>query len=271
MVTSDSLLTRNPAFVVEDLTHAFKLPDGGAMTVLQNISLTVRENEFFTVVGPSGCGKSTLLNVAAGLVDASGGKIRLLHENRDLIQTDIGYITQDSNLFPWLTAIENVMVPLEIRGVSKKERISRAEEWLAHVGLTGFENHYPRQLSGGMQKRCSIARTLVFEPKVLLMDEPFGALDAITKSALQKTVTDLWERLRTTVVFITHDLTEAIALSDRVAVMTGRPGAVHALVDIEIPRPRDVYNVTDLPEFKSIRRDLWQLLENDIAIRETAK
>jgi NitT/TauT family transport system ATP-binding protein len=132
------------------------------------------------------------------------------------------------------------------------------------VGLSGFENHYPRQLSGGMQKRCSIARTLVYDPEVLLMDEPFGALDAITKATLQKTVLDLWEKRQTSVIFITHDLTEAIALSDRVAVMTGRPGRVRAIVDITIERPRDVYNITDLTSFKALRRELWQLLENEL-------
>jgi NitT/TauT family transport system ATP-binding protein len=156
------------------------------------------------------------------------------------------------------------MVPLEIRGVPKQERVERATEWLRLVGLSGFENHYPRQLSGGMQKRCSIARTLVYDPEVLLMDEPFGALDAITKATLQKTVLDLWEKRQTSVVFITHDLTEAIALSDRVAVMTGRPGRIRTIVDIAVERPRDVYNITDLASFKAMRRELWQLLENEL-------
>ncbi|MCU1665302.1 MAG: transporter ATP-binding protein, partial [Pseudonocardia sp.] len=239
-------------------------PDGGSMDILQDVSFTVREKEWFTVVGPSGCVKSTLLNVASGLLSPTSGTVRLVKGDRDLEQEEIGYITQDSNLFPWLTAIQNVMVPLEIRGVPKRERVERATEWLRLVGLNGFENHYPRQLSGGMQKRCSIARTLVYDPEVLLMDEPFGALDAITKATLQKTVLDLWEKRQTSVIFITHDLTEAIALSDRVAVMTGRPGRVRAIVDITIERPRDVYNITDLTSFKALRRELWQLLENEL-------
>jgi NitT/TauT family transport system ATP-binding protein len=265
MTEPGSLVADRPAVITGNLSHRFRKPDGGTMEVLEDVSFTVREKEFFTVVGPSGCGKSTLLNVASGLLRPTSGDIRLLKSgDRDLEQQEIGYITQDSNLYPWLTALQNVMMPLEIRKVPKKERLERATEWLGLVGLSGFENHYPRQLSGGMQKRCSIARTLVHEPEVLLMDEPFGALDAITKATLQKTVLDLWEKRQTSVVFITHDLTEAIALSDRVAVMTGRPGRIRAIVDIDIDRPRDVYNITDLPSFKSLRRELWQLLESEL-------
>jgi NitT/TauT family transport system ATP-binding protein len=264
MTEQGSLVVEKPAVITGNLSHRFLSPDGGSMDILQDVSFTVREKEWFTVVGPSGCGKSTLLNVASGLLRPTSGTVRLVKGERDLKQEEIGYITQDSNLFPWLTAIQNVMVPLEIRGVRKQERVERATEWLRLVGLSGFENHYPRQLSGGMQKRCSIARTLVYDPEVLLMDEPFGALDAITKATLQKTVLDLWEKRQTSVIFITHDLTEAIALSDRVAVMTGRPGGIRAIVDITIERPRDVYNITDLASFKALRRELWQLLENEL-------
>jgi NitT/TauT family transport system ATP-binding protein len=156
------------------------------------------------------------------------------------------------------------MMPLEIRRVPKRERVERAREWLKIVGLEGFENHYPRQLSGGMQKRCSIARTMVYEPEVLLMDEPFGALDAITKATMQKTILDLWQLRQTSVMFITHDLTEAITLSDRVAVMTGRPGRIRRTVDIPLERPRDVFNITDLEIFRELRHELWNLLETDL-------
>jgi NitT/TauT family transport system ATP-binding protein len=253
-----------PAMIIGDLSHGFVTPDGGTMNVLEDVSVTVREKEFFTVVGPSGCGKSTLLNVASGLLKPTAGTVRRLKGDRDLEQREIGYITQDSNLFPWSTVLENIMLPLEIRRVPKRKRAERAREWIDIVGLTGFENHYPRQLSGGMQKRCSIARTMVYEPEVLLMDEPFGALDAITKATLQKTILDLWQRRQTSVIFITHDLTEAIALSDRVAVMTGRPGRIRTTVDIPLGRPRDVFNITDLPTFKALRRELWQLLETEL-------
>jgi NitT/TauT family transport system ATP-binding protein len=252
------------AVIITDLSHGFVTPDGGQMDVLQDVSVTVHEKEFFTVVGPSGCGKSTLLNVASGLLQPSTGTVRRLKGDRKLDQLEIGYITQDSNLFPWATVLENVMMPLQIRRVPKKERVRRAKEWIDIVGLSGFENHYPRQLSGGMQKRCSIARTMVYEPEVLFMDEPFGALDAITKATLQKTILDLWEKRQTSVIFITHDLTEAIALSDRVAVMTGRPGRIRTTVDIPLGRPRDVYNITDVPNFKALRHELWQLLEPEL-------
>jgi NitT/TauT family transport system ATP-binding protein len=188
-----------------------------------------------------------------------------LKGDRKLDQLEVGYITQESNLFPWATALENVMMPLQIRRVPKKERVRRAKDWIDIVGLGGFEDHYPRQLSGGMQKRCSIARTMVYEPEVLFMDEPFGALDAITKATLQKTILDLWEKRQTSVIFITHDLTEAIALSDRVAVMTGRPGRIRTTVDIPLGRPRDVYNITDVPNFKTLRHELWHLLEPELA------
>jgi NitT/TauT family transport system ATP-binding protein len=253
-----------PAVILQDLSHRFVTPSGAMMGVLQDVSVTVREKEFFTVVGPSGCGKSTLLNIASGLLQPQAGTVRRLKGDRELEKLEIGYITQDSNLFPWCTVIENVMMPLEIRRVPKRERVERARDWIKIVGLDGFENHYPRQLSGGMQKRCSIARTMVYEPEVLLMDEPFGALDAITKVTMQKTILDLWQRRQTSVMFITHDLTEAIALSDRVAVMTGRPGRIRRTVDIPLERPRDVYNITDLTSFQELRHELWDLLETDL-------
>jgi NitT/TauT family transport system ATP-binding protein len=253
-----------PTVIMGDLSHGFTAPDGRTMEVLRDVSITVREKEFFTVVGPSGCGKSTLLNIASGLLRPTAGSVRCLKGGQKLEPMEIGYITQDSNLFPWFTVIENVMMPLEIRRVPRRERVEKAREWLGIVGLSEFENHYPRQLSGGMQKRCSIARTMVYEPEMLLMDEPFGALDAITKTTLQSTILDLWQRRRTSVIFITHDLTEAIALSDRVAVMSGRPGRIRATFDIPLDRPRDVYNIVDLPDFKALRRELWRLLETEL-------
>jgi NitT/TauT family transport system ATP-binding protein len=258
--------TAPPAVIMGGLSQRFVTPDGQSMEVLRDVAVTVREREFFTVVGPSGCGKSTLLNITSGLLRPTTGTVRCLKGDRSLEQTEIGYITQDSNLYPWFTVLENVMMPLEIRKVPKRERRERARDWLRIVGLGEFENHYPRQLSGGMQKRCSIARTMVYEPEILLMDEPFGALDAITKTTLQKTILDLWQRRQTSVIFITHDLTEAIALSDRVAVMTGRPGRIRATFDVPLQRPRDVYNIVDLPEFKALRRELWRLLETDLQL-----
>ncbi|MDT7727898.1 MAG: sulfonate transport system ATP-binding protein [Actinomycetota bacterium] len=261
---TQELKVEKPAVVLGDLAHRFMTPSGETMDILQDVNLTIYEREFFTVVGPSGCGKSTLLNIVSGLLQPTGGTVSRLKGDRELEKLEIGYITQDSNLFPWCTVLENVMLPLEIRRVPKRERVERAREWIKIVGLDSFENHYPRQLSGGMQKRCAIARTMVYEPEVLLMDEPFGALDAITKATMQKTILDLWQRRQTSVIFITHDLTEAITLSDRVAVMTGRPGRIRRTVEIPLDRPRDVFNITDLPSFRAMRQELWQLLETDL-------
>lgn len=251
---------------IENVSHSFRRPDGGMMYVLRDVSIHVNANEFFTVVGPSGCGKSTLLNIAAGLLDPTEGEIRQLRSDGTAGDAAVGYITQDSNLLPWLTVLENIMVPLEIRRVPKDERIQRAAEWTRIVGLAGFENHYPRQLSGGMQKRCSIARTMVYDPEVVFMDEPFGALDAITKTTLQKTLLELWQSRQKTIIFITHDLSEAIALSDRVAVMTGCPGTVKATLPVELGRPRDIYHITGAPGYEPLYNELWSLLEADLGI-----
>jgi len=255
----------SPAILIDGVSHSFTSPDGATMEALTNVSLSLQEREFFAIVGPSGCGKSTLLNMVSGLLKPADGSIRLLGDGRTLSQQDIGYITQDSNLFPWATVIDNIMVPLQIRKIEKRTARERALEWIELVGLSGFENHYPKQLSGGMQKRCSIARTLVYEPELLLMDEPFGALDAITRATLQNTILELWQQRQTSVMFITHDLTEAVALADRVAVMSSRPGRIRAVVDVGLDRPRDVHNITSAPRFRSLRQELWHLLEPELA------
>lgn len=250
------------ALHIDKVSHSFRSPSGQMNEVLRDVSITVQEKEFFTIVGPSGCGKSTLLHIAAGLVAPSAGTIRQASDSKKAI----GYITQDSNLLPWATVLENIMVPLEIRKVPKSERRERAAEWMKIVGLSGFESYYPRQLSGGMQKRCSIARTMVYEPEIIFMDEPFGALDAITKATLQKTLLDLWQSTSKTIVFITHDLTEAIALSDRVAVMTGRPGSLKEAVPVSLARPRDIYRIAGMSGFEVLYDKLWSLLEADLGL-----
>lgn len=260
-------VNRPTALTISNVSHSFRTPDGVAMTALEDVSLGVAENEFFTVVGPTGCGKSTLLNIAAGLIAPAAGTVTMAkHGPAGQEKPTIGYITQDSNLLPWCNVIENIMLGLEARGVSKAERRSRAADWAARVGLSKFEKHYPRQLSGGMQKRCSIARTMVYEPDIVFMDEPFSALDAITKSVLQKTFLQLRDETLKTIIFITHDLNEAIALSDRVAVMTGRPGRVKTIVDIPFARPRDVYHITRAPGFQDLHDRLWSYLELDLGM-----
>lgn len=254
-----------PALAIDNLSHTFRTPDGGVMDALRDVSLTVRENEFFTVVGPTGCGKSTLLNIAAGLVAPSRGSVSLVKNTPSgPARPTVGYITQDSNLLPWYTAIQNIALGLEARRVPRADRLRRAAEWARRVGLEGFENHYPRHLSGGMQKRCSIARTMVYEPDVLFMDEPFSSLDAITRTLIHKVFMNICEDSRKTIVFITHDLDEALALSDRVAVMSGRPGHITTVVDVPFPRPRELDRISRAPGFQDLHDKLWSLLEADL-------
>lgn len=256
------------ALAISNVSHSFRTPDGTTMTALEDVSISVTENEFFTVVGPTGCGKTTLLNIAAGLITPANGTVGMRKRGpAGPAKPTIGYITQESNLLPWCTVIENIMIGLEARRVPKAERKRRAAEWTSRVGLEKFKNHYPRQLSGGMQKRCSIARTMVYEPDIIFMDEPFSALDAITKSVLQKMFLQLRDETLKTIIFITHDLNEAITMSDRVAVMTGRPGRVKTVVDIPFGRPRDVYHITRAEGFQDLHDRLWSHLELDLGLQ----
>jgi NitT/TauT family transport system ATP-binding protein len=202
--------------------------------------------------------------MVAGLLQPTSGRIEALGKTVKAVNTEVGYVTQDSNLLPWLTTAKNIELPLKIRGFAKAEREELVRNWISVVGLEGFESSYPHQLSGGMQKRCAIARTLVYDPEVLLLDEPFGALDAITKTVLQGVLLDLWESKRRSVLFVTHDLNEAITLSDKVVVMTKRPGTVKAIVDIDLPRPRNVYEIGSDPRFAELHHDLWSLFKSEI-------
>jgi NitT/TauT family transport system ATP-binding protein len=194
----------------------------------------------------------------------TSGDIWLRGEKVEGLQHSIGYVTQDSNLLPWLTVEENMRMPLKIRNWPKARQDEEIAHWLEIVGLSGFEKAYPRQLSGGMQKRCSIARTLVYDPDILLMDEPFGAVDAITRSLLQDVLLRIWTDRPKTVLFITHDLSEALALADKVVIMTKRPGKVKQIVPVRIPRPRDVFHLSEDPEFGHQQRELWDLFTSEI-------
>lgn len=237
---------------------------GRAMTALDRVDLTVGAGEFICLVGPSGCGKSTLLNMAAGLLAPSTGKV--LHGTRTIsgVNHRVGYITQKDNLLPWRTTWDNIALPLRLRGQSAAQAESNVERIIATVGLSGFERAFPRELSGGMRKRVSIARTLVYEPGTILLDEPFGALDSQLKSILQGDLAELWERTRATVLFVTHDLGEAIALADRVVVMSNRPGRIKLNKPIDIPRPRDPFQVRFDPRFSEIYEELWDSLRSEI-------
>jgi NitT/TauT family transport system ATP-binding protein len=255
----------NPSSIrVIDVEQRFAPPNRPAFNALEAVGFDVGATELCSIVGPSGCGKSTVLNMVAGFLRPTSGRIEALGKTVLGVNTEVGYVTQDSNLLPWLTAAKNIELPLKIRGFAKAEREELVRHWIDVVGLEGFESSYPHQLSGGMQKRCAIARTLVYDPEVLLLDEPFGALDAITKTVLQGVLLDLWESKRRSVLFVTHDLNEAITLSDRVVVMTKRPGTVKAIVEIDLPRPRNVYEIGSDPRFAQLHHDLWSLFKSEI-------
>jgi NitT/TauT family transport system ATP-binding protein len=256
--------TGEPVISFSGIRQSFSSPDGTRLDVLRNVSLDVRENEFCVIVGASGCGKSTLLNLCAGLAQPDSGTTTFHGELVTGVNTHVGYVTQDANLLPWLTVRENLTLPLAIRHWPKSERAERVEHWIDVVGLRGFEGHYPHELSGGMQKRCSIARTLVYDPEVILMDEPFGALDAMTKVVMQDELLRLWQSQKKTILFVTHDLVEAIALADTVVVMSKRPGLVREVLPVTLPRPRDVYHLMDAPEATHLYDRLWDLLRGEI-------
>ncbi len=238
---------------------------------LHDVSFEVKDREFCAIVGPSGCGKSTLLNLAAGLNSSTSGQVYVNDELVTGLVPDVGYVTQDSNLLPWMTVDENIRLPLRIRKVPTAEQDELVDRWIDLVGLGSFRDSYPRQLSGGMQKRCSIARTLVYDPPILLMDEPFGALDAMTKAVLQDTLLDIWDAHQKTVLFVTHDLSEAITLADKVIVMSRHPGKVKAETPIAIPRPRDVFHVSELREFAEQHRVLWDMFSTEISMGGLSK
>ena len=237
---------------------------GRLVEALGGVDLEIAEGEFLTIVGPSGCGKSTLLNLVSGLMPTTGG--RVLYRGAEVrgVNTEIGYVTQQDNLFPWRTLRENVAFPLEVQRVPPEERRRRADAMIAKVGLGNFEEHYPYELSGGMRQRANIIRTLIYEPQLILMDEPFGPLDAQTRVILQDQLLRLWLESRKTVVFITHDLVEAIALADRVAVMTARPGVIKSVNAVAIPRPRDIFHIHDNEVFRRLYDKLWEELEVEV-------
>ena len=232
---------------------------GNSNLTIDSVKLNVERGKFLSVIGPSGCGKTTLLNLAAGLLKPTTGTVRYRGSEVKNINTEVGYITQDPNLLPWLTVGANVGLPLKMRGAGKKEQRTEVTKWLERVGLSGWENHFPRQLSGGMRKRASIARALICEPALVLMDEPFGPLDAITRMKLQQDLLDLSESTDRTVIFVTHDLSEAIALSDQVAVMAGGPGKIKGVIEVPIERPRNILDLSELPIYAQLSKQLWSL------------
>lgn len=234
------------------------------IAALQDFNLDIREGEFFTILGPSGCGKSTFLNVLAGLAHKTGGSIDIDGQPASGINQEQGVVFQGYALFPWRTVLQNIEIGLEIRKIPKRERRETAEHFLNLVGLAGFGQRYPHELSGGMRQRVAIARSLAYSPSLLLMDEPFAALDAQTREILQSELLRIWEQHKTTIVFITHSLDEAIYLSDRIAVMTHRPGRIKAILDIPLPRPRPA-EIRHAPAFVHLREKAWDVLRDEVA------
>jgi NitT/TauT family transport system ATP-binding protein len=254
-----------PAIEIRGLSRAFGRRDARVEAV-RGFDLSVAPGEFVSILGPSGCGKSTVLNMVAGLLPPTAGEILLHGRPVAGISPEVGYVTQQDNLLPWRTLLENVEVALElkVRQAPPAERRLRARAMLARVGLSGFEDRWPHELSGGMRQRANICRTLVYRPDVILMDEPFGPLDAMTRGVLQRELLGLWSEFRSTVLFVTHDIQEAILLSDRVVVMSARPGRIKAVERIAIPRPRDPLSIETLPDYAAAKQRLSRLIWDEL-------
>lgn len=246
---------------VRDITRRFAHGGAEPFTALDRVSFEVSQGEFLAIVGPSGCGKSTLLNIVAGLKRPDSGAVLIGgRETTGTTPREMGYLFQEDTVLPWYSVERNIALGLEYRGMAPVEARTRAEWALEVSGLTEFRRSYPHQLSGGMRRRVALMMTLVVDPKILLMDEPFGALDTHTKTRLHASLLEIWEKTRQTIVFVTHDLMEAITLSDRIIIMSGRPGRVKAAYPIRIPRPRDVIKVKDSEEYLDDFREIWRIL-----------
>ena len=262
---AESLVSAPASIEVTALTKRFLTPAGAPFTALKNVSFTVEPGQFCAIVGPTGCGKSTTLGQVSGLERASGGSVKVGGQLVNGVTTGVSFMFQADALFPWKTVLGNVMIGPTLNGSSKAEAVSLAQDWLRRVGLAGFEDRYPHQLSGGMRKRVAMAAALINEPKILLMDEPFGALDVQTKAIMQTELLGLWEQLRPSVLFITHDLDEAVALADRVLIMTSSPGTIKESFDIDLPRPRgEVQEIRHEKRFLELQNQIWASLKDEV-------
>ncbi len=254
-----------PRIELAGVTKRFATPSGSVFTALQDVGLTVEPGQFCAIVGPTGCGKSTTLGLVSGLDEPSAGSVRVGGLDVHGVTSGVSLMFQTDVLMPWKSVLGNVSMGPIFSGRSKTEAHALARDWIARVGLSGFEDHYPHQLSGGMRKRAGLAAALINEPRVLLMDEPFGALDVQTKAIMSNELLALWEETRPTVLFITHDLEEAIALADRVAVMTVGPGSIKAVFDIDLPRPRGaVQEIRFEPRFLELYQQIWEALREEV-------
>ncbi|NMO96405.1 ABC transporter ATP-binding protein [Paenibacillus lemnae] len=247
---------------VQDLTVRYTAK-GKSTTALEHVNMAVKDGEFVSVVGPSGCGKSTLLKVASGLLKPAGGQALLDGKPIEGVTGEVGMVFQNDALLPWKTVYDNVRLPLEIKGLSKSDQAAEVRRLLKMVGLHEFEHFYPKQLSGGMKKRVALARTFAYDPGLYLMDEPFGPLDAQTRVKIGEEFLKIWEQVGKSVLFITHDIEEAISLSDRVIVMTNRPGKIKAEFDVTLERPRPFYDIRFDSRFKQLQREIWHCMSDE--------
>ena len=255
-----------PAISLRAATKKFATPAGSAFTALKDVDLEVAAGEFVSVVGPTGCGKSTALSLISGLEQATSGTVEVNGKPVTGIPEGVGYMFQTDAVLPWKNVLDNVAIGLRYRKVGRDESRERAREWIDRVGLAGFEDRYPHQLSGGMRKRVAMAQTLITEPSLLLLDEPFGALDVQTRELMQDELLRLWSGTGAAVVFVTHDLTEAISLADRVVVMTAGPATIRDVVAIDLPRPRKVEEIRLTPQFTDFYRRVWESLRDEVEI-----
>jgi NitT/TauT family transport system ATP-binding protein len=252
-----------PKLETRAVSKTFVKATGGEVEALRDISLQIDEGEFVAIVGASGCGKTTFLRILDGLIDKSNGDIVLDGAEVTRPGPDRGFVFQSDSLFPWRTVIDNVVFGLEVQGRPRKASIDRAMGYIKLVGLTGFEKHYPHELSGGMRQRANLARALTVDPKLLLMDEPFASLDAQTREIMQQELLRIWNADRKTVIFITHQIDEAIFLADRVIVFTVRPGRVKTVIPVPFPRPRQL-DIKRTPEFIGYVDQVWRLIEDEV-------
>jgi NitT/TauT family transport system ATP-binding protein len=262
---ASSQATALAAIALDQVSVAFHLAGGGLYTAVARATLNVADGEFVAIVGPTGCGKSTLLNIAAGLMLPSAGRVDIFGMPLAALNRQAGYLFQADALFPWKTALENVAIGLETAGTPTVEARARAQSWLTRVGLGSFSDRYPHMLSGGQRKRVGLAQVLIRDPKILLMDEPFGPLDAQTRQIMGNLLLDLWNADRKAVLFVTHDLEEAIALSDRVVIMSAGPAA-RVIGDwrVALTRPRDISEVKLDPAFHDLHREIWHMLKAEV-------
>lgn len=266
MVAAYGRQNMEAAIELRGVSKRFATPKGGVHTALKDLDMKVAPGEFVAVVGPTGCGKSTTLGLISGLEPPSLGEVFVDGKPVDGVGDGIGYMFQADAVFPWKTVVENVAAGPRYHGASGKAARERARDWISRVGLAGFEDRYPHQLSGGMRKRVALAQSLINNPHILLMDEPFSALDVQTRSLMENELLGLWASTSASVVFVTHDLEEAIAMADRVYVITAGPGSVKGSYEVDLPRPRNVSEIRFEPRFAQIYKEIWSDLRDEVLV-----